>query len=38
LGGGYTWWVALFFNGSSSESPAERVFRGAVHVTTEATT
>ena len=22
LAGGYTWWVALFFNGSSSENPA----------------
>jgi len=22
LGGGYTWWVALFFNGSFSENPA----------------
>ncbi len=27
LGGGHTWWVALFFNGSSSENPAVRVVR-----------
>jgi len=29
IGGGYTRWVALVFNGTSSENPAVRVVRGA---------
>jgi len=29
-GGGYTSWVALFFDGSSSENPAVRVAPGAL--------
>ncbi len=27
LGGGYTWWVVLFFDRSSGENPAVRVVR-----------